>query len=932
LEEGLASRPDGALPNGRRLDRASAVNRGLGRFGLRVRLGAIAMAVAIPLLAANVVWLSIGFSDARTAATAETGRLADAVSSALDQALEGTRTALVTIAAEDELQNLDAERCSMELAELLPEFAEYGNLSAADRDGRVFCSAVPSTGTVEIDDRDYFQLVIGGASFAIGGYQIGRIVGRQVIVGAVPIRGATGEIVGTAQASITLASLAAIVGQVDLPPGAALTVLDRDGTVLVRVPDEGQFVGQLPPEDGLLDALLDEHSEAENDHGNAVSLFGPDGVERLYAIKGTATGGDAIHVAVGFSVDQAYAGPRSRFAAGMAVLLAALLLGLGLMVTFARGLIVRPVQSLVVAANQIAEGDLTARTGMAGNDEIGRLADAFDRMADSVQSRVEARTADLTTAIAERTEADRRVREYLDAAVDPLLVAGAIRDSDGAVVDFQTTYANEPGVDILGPALTRIGWRVSELPAELARLRMYRGVVEDGRPVEFETSFRHARTNEEVELSARAAKIGDGVAIVFRDVTPAKALQRALESARTEAVLAREAAESARAEAERANLSKTEFLSRMSHELRTPLNAVIGFAQILELDDLDGEQAESVDHILRSGRHLLDLINEVLDISRIESGTFTTSPEAVDVHEAVTEAVGLITPLAKGRDLTIAVREPEDPALHVLADRQRLKQILLNLLSNAVKFNRPSGTIEVEASLTRAGRCRISVRDEGPGIPEAMRERVFAPFDRLGAESGRIEGTGLGLSLSRALAEPMDGTIDFESIAGHGSTFWVELPITAEAPTDTEAATTPPPTARARAGTVLYIEDNLSNLELVSRIFERQGGIRVVPAMLARLGLELARDRPDLILLDLHLPDMSGEEVLTRLLADPVTREIPVVVMSADASPGIVDRLMAMGASAFVTKPISIREFIAVVDRLLADRPRSPDLEPEPDP
>jgi CheY-like chemotaxis protein len=205
-----------------------------------------------------------------------------------------------------------------------------------------------------------------------------------------------------------------------------------------------------------------------------------------------------------------------------------------------------------------------------------------------------------------------------------------------------------------------------------------------------------------------------------------------------------------------------------------------------------------------------------------------------------------------------------------------------------------------------------------------MRERVFAPFDRLGAESGRIEGTGLGLSLSRALAERMDGTIDFESIAGHGSTFWVELPITAEAPTDAEAATTPPPTAPARAGTVLYIEDNLSNLELVSRIFERQGGIRVVPAMLASLGLELARDRPDLILLDLHLPDMKGEEVLTRLRADPATRDIPVVVMSADATPGIVDRLIAMGASAFVTKPIAIADFLAITGRLLAQAPPDP--------
>jgi CheY-like chemotaxis protein len=201
-----------------------------------------------------------------------------------------------------------------------------------------------------------------------------------------------------------------------------------------------------------------------------------------------------------------------------------------------------------------------------------------------------------------------------------------------------------------------------------------------------------------------------------------------------------------------------------------------------------------------------------------------------------------------------------------------------------------------------------------------MRDRVFAPFDRLGAEAGRVEGTGLGLSLSRALAERMDSTIGFESTIGRGSSFWVELPIADQAPADTPALAPQPAGAGTRA-TVLYIEDNLSNLQLVSRIFERRGSIRVVPAMLGGLGLQLAADRPDLILLDLHLPDMSGEEVLMRLRADPATRDIPVVVMSADASPGIVDRLTAKGASAFVTKPIAINDFLAITRRLLPQAP-----------
>ena len=917
----MASSPRGAPSIGRRQGADRAPDNHISQSGLRFRLGAIALAVAVPLLAANVVWLTTDVATARTAAAEETGRLAEAVASALDQALEGTRSALVAIAAQEELENLDPDACTAELTELLPELPEYSNLSAADLDGRIFCSAAPTSGPIAIDDREWFKRILSGEPFVVGGYQVGRIVGVPLIIAAVPIRGPSGEILGTAHASITLERLAQVVRQAELPAGAALNVIDREGTVLVRQPDGDGYVGQQLPESELVEAVLAAHDGIGTDHGGATTLTGLDGVERLYAIHGVATG-DALHVAVGFSIDQAYAGAARRFAAGLAVLAAAVLLGLALLVSVARRLMVRPIERLVDAANRIAGGDLGARTNLGGTDELGRLADAFDRMADSVQQRVADRTAELSAAVARLEEVDRRVREYLDIAVDPLVVARAIRDADGAIVDFENTFANEPALDTVGPTVARQGAKLSDLPPDLAeaRTRTWASIVDTGEPVEYETSFPHARTGEALDILARVTKVGDGVAVAFRDISSAKRLQRALESARAEADRAREAAESARAEAERANRSKTEFLSRMSHELRTPLNAVIGFAQILEMDGLEADQAESVQHILRSGRHLLDLINEVLDISRIESGTLTTSPEPVDVAEAVQEAVDIIAPLADDRGLTIDVRTADDRARLVMADRQRLKQILLNLLSNAVKFNRPAGTIQVEASVTSAGRCRISVRDEGPGIPEAMRERAFAPFDRLDAEGSRIEGTGLGLSLSRALAERMDGSLDFESAIGVGSTFWVDLPLA----TDARAGVAPPtlftaPTATR--GTVLSIEDNISNLELVSRIFERHGGVRVVPAMLAGLGLELARDRPDLILLDLHLPDLSGEEVLARLQADPATRDIPVVVMSADATPGLVDRLIAMGASAFITKPIALSEFIAVTDRLLARRP-----------
>jgi len=353
----------------------------------------------------------------------------------------------------------------------------------------------------------------------------------------------------------------------------------------------------------------------------------------------------------------------------------------------------------------------------------------------------------------------------------------------------------------------------------------------------------------------------------------------------------------------------------MSHELRTPLNAILGFGQLLGMDHLDDDQQESVEHILNAGRRLLDLINEVLDFSRIETGQLALSLEPVNVREAIEDAGALIRPLATSRGIVVFVAEiPSDQ--HVLADRQRLKQVLLNLLSNAVKYNRPDGTVRIACQPAGMAALRIGVTDEGQGISPAQEHRLFAPFDRLGAEASATEGTGLGLALSKALVEAMGGTIGVDSTVGVGSRFWFEPP----APATTAAGAT-------ATGTILYIEDNLSNFRLIERALALRANVRLLPAMLGGLGLDLAREhRPDLVLLDLHLPDMSGDELLARLRADPATREIPVIVLSADATPGQVERLLADGARAYLTKPLDIGAFLAAVDEVLAPgTPADPD-------
>ncbi len=363
----------------------------------------------------------------------------------------------------------------------------------------------------------------------------------------------------------------------------------------------------------------------------------------------------------------------------------------------------------------------------------------------------------------------------------------------------------------------------------------------------------------------------------------------------------------AEAEADRANQAKSEFLSRMSHELRTPLNAVLGFAQLLEIDSLTVAQRDSVDHILRGGRHLLGLIDEILDISRIEAGHLALSMEPVLLDEVIRETFELIQPLAATWKVHVDVGTSEAGGRYVLADRQRLKQVLLNFLSNAAKFNRSGGTVTIEA-------------DTGPGIPPRLMERLFTPFDRLGAETRGVEGTGLGLALSKRLVEVMGGTIGVESVVGQGSTFWVELP-RAECPvTSVAPSAIHPDNAVPTRGVVLYIEDNLPNLRLVERLLTHRPNVKLFSAMHASLGLELAREhRPGLILLDLQLPDIPGPEVLKRLQGDPATRHIPVVVISADATPGHINRLQAAGAREFLTKPLDVQRFFKLLDDILSN-------------
>ena len=383
---------------------------------------------------------------------------------------------------------------------------------------------------------------------------------------------------------------------------------------------------------------------------------------------------------------------------------------------------------------------------------------------------------------------------------------------------------------------------------------------------------------------------------------------------------AEESVRLAQEQAETANRAKSEFLSRMSHELRTPLNAILGFTQLLEMEQLTPNQAESVAHIARGGNNLLGLINQVLDIARIDTGRITLSFESVEVVGSLREAARLIQPLADRHGITITLDFAEEDRICVNADRQRLQQVFINLLSNAVKYNRPNGSVLVTAELLE-GWVRVRIRDTGIGIPADKMHRLFIPFERLGAEQTSVDGTGVGLALAQRIVGTNNGRLTVESVLGEGSTFTVELPSVAceiHPAGDASAEPADGELRGRRSKTILYIEDQDMNLRLVERIIKGQPDLKLISAMQGSLGIDLAREhRPDVILLDLNLPDMTGDEVLRRLKSDDALCEIPVIMVSADALGDRVVQLMAQGAHGYITKPYKVAEFMHTLNETI---------------
>ncbi|MGD7035644.1 PAS domain S-box protein [Methylotuvimicrobium buryatense] len=521
-------------------------------------------------------------------------------------------------------------------------------------------------------------------------------------------------------------------------------------------------------------------------------------------------------------------------------------------------------------------------------------------------------------ALAEREKYLRIFQHIVDSVVDGVITIGA----DGIIHSF-----NPAACAIFGYRESDIvGRKVNELMPEPHRseidnyLQRY-CATGTGKIINQQLEVAGLKADGNIfplEIAFSQIKLSDDLLFVglARDITERKRAEQALITARVIA--------------ERANQTKSDFLSNMSHELRTPMNAILGFGQLLQYDEtLSDTQKEDVGEILKAGRHLLDLINEILDLAKIESGRISLSIEPVRVAPIIEECLSLVSTQADKRRISLRNNAQED--FTVQADQTRLKQTLLNLISNAIKYNREGGLVAVEAMPKDSEYLSIQITDTGRGIPKERLHELFQPFNRLDAENSAIEGTGIGLTISRRIVEMMGGAIEVESEVGVGSRFMITLPAASnptlsEPPKTSAAIEKPALQSRSRQQLVLYIEDNPSNIRLVSQILERQRHIRLITAHTPELGIDLARaHRPDLILLDINMPNLNGFQVLSIFQNDPIVKSAPVIAITANAMPRDIEQGKAAGFADYLTKPLDITQFNAVLEDLLNRIQKDPD-------
>lgn len=485
---------------------------------------------------------------------------------------------------------------------------------------------------------------------------------------------------------------------------------------------------------------------------------------------------------------------------------------------------------------------------------------------------------------------------------------------DDRYIDVNTTFLKILGYtreEIIGKTFRDIGI----FPDSLEGMNFIRYMLKDG-PIE----------EKEIRVKTKEGKIRVGLfSVNYIDIGKDKLYLMAMVDITDRKRMENELIE-AHKKADEANKAKSEFLSRMSHELRTPMNSILGFAQLLNMAQLTPQQKKGVSHILKSGKHLLDLINEVLDMSRIEAGKINLTNEYIDTIGLITEILDSVKPMSDKKKVDIEFVKPANNPV-IIADTQRFKQIMLNLLNNAIKYNKEGGKVIIKTAVindkkVENGFLRIIVADSGIGIPNGEIQKLFSPFERIGAEKTEVEGSGLGLLIVKKLTEAMGGRIGVNSEPGKGSEFWIELPLSATEEPGTKTEDIVPNNALSqsnRTGTILCIENDVSNVDLVEQILSsHRPGIKLINEVNGNKTLDIAVDyKPNLIILDLNIPGVNSETIIKEIQQHKKTKSIPVVAIGTDAMPHQIDKIISMGASDYIAKPIDIFSFLSIIDKYI---------------
>jgi PAS domain S-box-containing protein len=862
------------------------------RFFSRILL--TVLGVMLPLLVLHAYTLYRQAEDSKAVAYAQVITQSRQIAAQLDQVLVRAEKVLNLLAARDDLKALDPARCEPVLKGMVTIDPLYVNIALSDMKGQVVCLSVMGnhTGPLRMNGPRWRAAVDANGLYLSSPINAGPIVGRPISVLSLPIRNAAGQPVGMVGISLDLLAIAEQLFAPGLPAGGSMTLVDKTNVIVTRQPEGRQWIGTTMPR-----SLRDARDQRPD---GVVEATGPDGVTRAYATVPLAR--HDLRVAAGTPIDVALADSREALRRSYAVAALALMAAL-VVALYAAHWLSKPLQSLTRTARDWAQGRRDVRA-----DE--RLPGEFRALAQEFNGMIGAREA----SEARLRESERRYAETLD-GVDMLALT--------LTPEGLLSYCNDALLRLTGWQRGEVigqSWARQFLPPDSAQMKNYlHGLVGDGEARARSEGHIVTRAGERrlIRWAHTALRSPEGQVIgsssIGEDITERRGVE-----------LARQAS----AEAAAANQAKTEFLARMSHELRTPLNAVLGFSQLLQansLDRLTPSETRQLEMIVMAGEQLRALIEDVLDVSRIEAGRMAIDAVEVEVCGVLDGVLRMSEASATPAGVKLVAAYAGKQPLLLKTDPVRLRQVLLNLVSNGIKYNRPGGRVTLDV-LENDGHLHLVVADNGLGMTPQQLQTLFEPFNRLGREHTDISGTGIGMMLSRQLVQLLGGEMSVTSTADRGTTVHVSLPhaatpfpMTGPAPLDDLQ---PRPTSTATpSGRVLYIEDNPANAVLVQQLLSRWPGVDLTIAEDGMSGVRLAeRLMPDLVLLDMQLPDIDGVRVLELLRERPATRDLRVVVLSAGAMPADVEKARRAGALDYWTKPIDFLPFLRGLAELLAHK------------